>query len=164
FLVVCANTTRPARHKDGEISANQIERIAERLRRASREQLRVVVTHQPVCVIRPEDEQNLLHGHERAVRIWSEAGADIVMGGHIHLPYIRPLLPSFGTLPRRVWGVQAGTALSWRIRGRVPNSVNVLRHDPGGSTCSAERWDYRASENAFRCAHVERLELDRCEP
>jgi len=126
--------------------------------------LRVVVTHQPVCIIRPEDEQNLLHGHERAVRAWSEAGADIVMGGHIHLPYIRPLVPSFGVLPRRVWGVQAGTALSRRTRGRVPNSVNVLRHNSAQLTCCVERWDYLASENAFQCAHVEELELDRSEP
>jgi 3',5'-cyclic AMP phosphodiesterase CpdA len=161
FLVLCVNTTRPARHKDGEISTQQIERIAARLRQAPREQLRIVVIHQPVLVIRPEDERNLLHGHEAAVRAWSEAGADIVMGGHIHLPYIRPLLDPVRLLPRRMWAVQAGTALSWRIRGSVPNSVNIVRHPPGDPVCSVERWDFEAAANAFRCIRTERLDLDR---
>ncbi len=161
FLVLCVNTTRPARHKDGEVSAQQIDRIAARLRQASRDQLCIVVIHQPVLVIRTEDEENLLHGHEAAVRTWSAAGADIVMGGHIHLPYIRPIVHAFQLLPRRIWAVQAGTAVSWRIRGNVPNSVNVVRHPPGDLVCSVERWDFEAAANAFRCVRAELLDLDR---
>ena len=160
-MIVCTNTTRPRRHKDGEISRKQIERVSERLGRASREQLRIVVTHQPVLVIRPEDEANLLHGHEAAVHAWAEAGADVVMGGHIHLPYIRSLRDRFVDLPRRVWAVQAGTATSWRIRGDVANSVNVLRHAQGDLVFSAERWDFDARSNAFRCIDAEVLALDR---
>lgn len=163
FLVLCANTTRPKRHKDGEISQAQIERIAERLRHAARDQLRIVVVHQPVLVIREEDRQNLLHGHERAVRAWSEAGADIVMGGHIHLPYLRPIADENLQLPRRMWAVQAGTALSRRIRGSVPNSVNILRHSPRDLACNVERWDFEAASNAFRCIRTESLQLDRGE-
>lgn len=161
FLIVCTNTTRPRRHKDGEISREQIARVSERLRCASREQVRIVVTHQPVLVIRAQDEENLLHGHEAAVRAWCEAGADVVMGGHIHLPYIRSIRDRFGDLPRRIWAVQAGTATSWRIRGEIPNSVNVLRHVPGDLVCSAERWDFEARSNAFRCIDAEVLALDR---
>ncbi len=161
FLVLCVNTTRPKRHKDGEVSHEQIERICDRLQRAVHDQLRIVVVHQPVLVIRPEDEQNRLHGYERAVRAWSEAGADIVMGGHIHLPYIRPIADANFTLPRKMWAVQAGTALSWRIRGSVPNSVNVLRHSPGDLVCSVERWDFEAVHNEFRCVRAESLELHR---
>lgn len=163
FLVVCTNTTRPRRHKDGEISRAQIERVSELLRRASREQLRIVITHQPVLVIRPEDEENLLHGHEAAVHAWAQAGADMIMGGHIHLPYIRSLRDRFVDLPRRVWAVQAGTATSRRVRGDVPNSVNVVRHTPGELTCRAERWDFDARSNAFRCIDTELLTLDRSE-
>ncbi len=161
FLIVCTNTTRPRRHKDGEISRKQIERVSERLARASREQLRIVVTHQPVLVIRFEDEANLLHGHEAAVRAWAEAGADVIMGGHIHLPYIRSIRDRFVDLPRRIWAVQAGTATSWRIRGDVANSVNVLRHVAGDLVFSAERWDFDARSNAFRCIDAEVLALDR---
>ena len=161
MVVVCANTTRPRRHKDGEISPEQIARISERLQRSSPNQMRVVVTHQPVHVIREEDEENLLHGHEEAVRAWSQAGADVLMGGHIHLPYVRPLSDRFQNLARKTWCVQAGTATSWRIRGQIPNSVNVLKHAPGELVCSVERWDFEASSNSFRCISTELLQLDR---
>lgn len=161
MLVVCTNTTRPRRHKDGEISPEQIARVSDRLQRSSAQQMRIVVTHQPVHVIREEDEENLLHGHEAAVRAWSQAGADIVMGGHIHLPYVRPLSDRFQKLSRKIWCVQAGTATSWRIRGQIPNSVNVLKHAPGELVASVERWDFEASSNAFRCISTELLQLDR---
>ncbi|KND55896.1 putative DNA repair exonuclease [Candidatus Paraburkholderia kirkii] len=50
----------------------------------------------------------------------ARAGADLILGGHIHLPYVLPLHDdTFAGLPRRVWAVQAGTALSWRTRGTI---------------------------------------------
>jgi 3',5'-cyclic AMP phosphodiesterase CpdA len=157
LLVLCVNTTRPGRHKDGEVAPAQIERVAARLRTATADQLRIVVTHQPVHVVRTQDIENLLHGHETAIRAWSEAGADIIMGGHIHLPYVRPL----ATNGRRTWAVQAGTAVSHRIRDNVPNSVNVLRHLRGDLVCSVERWDFDSRTTRFHCVQSEQLHLDR---
>jgi 3',5'-cyclic AMP phosphodiesterase CpdA len=161
MLVICVNTTRPSRHKDGEISAGQIAHVSQHLRAATPQQLRIVVTHQPVHVIQERDVENLLHGHQAAVRAWSRAGADIIMGGHIHLPYVRQLADADRTLARRVWAVQAGTAVSWRVRSRFPNSVNVLRHSAEDLTCRMERWDYEAASSEFRCVDFQRLHLDR---
>lgn len=161
LLAICVNTTRPGRHKDGEVSQEQIERVSQRLRGAAHDQLRIVITHQPVHVIREQDIENLLHGHEAAVRAWSQAGVDIIMGGHIHLPYIRPLTERFLDLPRKAWAVQAGTAVSHRIRDNVPNSINVVRHRRGELACAVERWDFDAASGAFGCARKESLELDR---
>lgn len=123
LLIVGVNTTRASRHKNGEVSNAQIDRVAKRLQAASRWQLRVVVVHQPVAVTLEKDRTNLLRGHEVATRVWSAAGADVVMGGHIHLPYTQALQG----LARRTWVVQAGTAVSSRTRAGSPNSVNVLR-------------------------------------
>ena len=75
LLVVGVNTTRNYRHARGAVSGAQIERVADRLSRATEQQLRVVVTHQPVCVTLPRDEPDRLLGHARAVRRWAEAGA-----------------------------------------------------------------------------------------
>jgi 3',5'-cyclic AMP phosphodiesterase CpdA len=162
LLVIGVNTTRPARHKDGEVSTLQIERVANRLRQATREQLRVVIVHQPVHVIRDSDIANLLHGHEAAVSAWSQAGADIVMGGHIHLPYVRPLAEHFPSLPRRLWAVQAGTAVSSRIRDNVSNSVNVVRHSLDDiDHCEVERWDFDAVSGEFKTIERHQLLLDR---
>ena len=162
LLILGVNTTRPRRHKDGEVSEKQIARIATRLSRASAHQLRIVVTHQPVHVIRDSDIANLLHGHERAVRSWSAAGADIIMGGHIHLPYVRPLADRFPDLPRRVWSVQAGTAVSSRIREDQANSVNILRYPVArAGVCQVERWDFAADTARFTPGEVHELELER---
>lgn len=48
WLVVGSTTTRARRHRHGEVSAAQIERVARLLASASPRQLRVVVVHQPV--------------------------------------------------------------------------------------------------------------------
>jgi 3',5'-cyclic AMP phosphodiesterase CpdA len=158
LLVVTVNTTRPRRHKDGEVSPAQVARVDRRLRSALPSQLRVVVVHQPVMAMREDDDRNLLHGRTAAVRTWVEAGADLVMGGHIHWPYACSLRLGYGDLPRDAWVVQAGTALSSRIRDGVPNSVNLVRTRPVPSSrrCSVERWDYDTAADGFRL--VERHE------
>lgn len=147
WLVIGVNTTRAWRHKNGEVSSAQIDRVARRLGTASPGQLRVVVVHQPVAVIRSSDVVNLLRGHEAALQRWAAAGADLVLGGHIHLPYVRAV----DGLARPLWAVQAGTAVSARVREGLPNSVNLLRwgaHAPPGC-CLIEQWDYAAGQQAF---------------
>jgi len=151
LLAIGVNTTTPLRHTDGELSSRQIERVSQRLHRASASQLRVVVVHQPVLAIRASDEENLLHGHREAVPAWAAAGADIIMGGHIHLPYVRSLRTTFADLPRDVWTVQAGTSVSSRLREGISNSVNVVRCDGAVAPrqCTVERWDYADASGRF---------------
>ena len=159
LLIIGVNTTRAWRHKNGEVSTAQIDRVANRLSTASPQQLRVVVVHQPVAVTQARDRVNLLRGHRAATRAWSAAGADLVMGGHIHLPYALALQG----LSRRLWVVQAGTAVSSRIRPGAPNSVNILRWgEPAGTSdppaqlesnaereCLVERWDFAGQARVF---------------
>ena len=152
LLVLCVNSTRWYRRKNGEVSAPQVERVAAGLRGAGAQQLRVVVLHHPVAVSRAEDRRNLLHGHVAALRCWAAAGADLVLGGHIHLPYVMAL-PG---LARPMWAVQAGTAVSSRVRAGFPNSVNLLRCGaaaPAGH-CLIERWDWAVAAKAFVCIGV----------
>jgi 3',5'-cyclic AMP phosphodiesterase CpdA len=164
FQLTCLNTTRPSRHKDGEISDEQIERVARQLREANRSQLRIVVTHQPVHVLRDSEVHNRVHGYEPAVRAWADAGADIIMGGHIHLPYVASLNEHFADLSRRCWVVQAGTAVSHRVRAKHPNSVNLIHFSAGSHQCSVERWDYAADSAEFRCVATRELLLERSDP
>ena len=59
WLVLGVDCTRRWRHKDGEVSRSQIDRVAAALRRAEPAQLRVVVVHQPSAVQRTQDEPDL---------------------------------------------------------------------------------------------------------
>jgi 3',5'-cyclic AMP phosphodiesterase CpdA len=162
LLVQCLNTTRWWRHTNGEISARQIERVAARAASATPGQLRVIVVHQPVAVHSTGDVHDLVRRHSVAVHCWAEAGADLVMGGHIHLPYVMPL-PG---LSRRLWAVQAGTAVSHRVRAGQPNSVNVLRwgRDAPRGRCVVEQWDCPAVGPAFVRAAVTEFEPQRGAP
>ncbi|MDL2338995.1 MAG: metallophosphoesterase [Pseudomonadota bacterium] len=161
LLVLCVKTTRRLRHIEGQVSAAQIERVAVRLRSARPGQLRVVVVHQPLHVEGDAEKKHLLRGHEAALQHWAEAGADVAIGGHIHLPYMRELTPT-GAAGARIVVAQAGTAVSNRVRRGVPNSVNVIRHfaaDAG--QCVIDRWDYVAERGAFECIESRRFSLDR---
>jgi 3',5'-cyclic AMP phosphodiesterase CpdA len=159
LLVVCVNTTRWYRHTSGEVSLAQVDRAARRLASAYPEQLRVLVVHQPVAVLRAEDVHNRLRGHAAALQRWAAAGGDLVMGGHIHLPYVMTL----AGLARPMWAVQAGTAISSRTRHNFPNSVNLVRWgcDVPERRCAIERWDYTATHQAFMLTAVTEVTPDR---
>lgn len=159
MLVLTLNTTRPWRHKNGTLSTAQVERVAVRLASAAPAQLRVVVAHQPVAVYRQQDERDLMRGHPGALRRWAEAGVDLVLGGHIHLPYVIALHERDAAMARPMWVVQAGTAVSTRIRHEAGNSVNLVRRMPGQPPrwCSVERWDWQGATGRFELAAEHRL-------
>lgn len=155
-LVIGVNSTRRWRHVHGMLSPRQVELVARRLDAGAPRQWKIVMLHQPLAVPDPAEEHNLVRGHLRAVKVWREAGADIVLGGHIHLPFVKPLVAT-GSLGRVLWVVQAGTAVSARVRPEAPNSVNLIRigDAPADSLVRrqavVERWDYRAGDEAFVC-------------
>jgi 3',5'-cyclic AMP phosphodiesterase CpdA len=163
LLVIGVKTTRRWRHKNGEVSPAQIERVKWQLSHSRPQQLRIVVVHQPVHVLRQSDEHDRLRGAEMAVRAWSAAGADIIMGGHIHLPYVCELSASINGLARQIWCVQAGTAVSSRVRKEAPNSVNLIRYSANGAApvCEVQRWDFRADSEAFELADTSALAIAR---
>ncbi len=159
-LLLALNTTRWYRHKDGEISTGQIERIARRCEAAHSNKYRMVVLHHPMAVTSEEDRENIVHGCEQAIRRWATAGVDIVMGGHIHLPFLMPLHESWPELQKPLWVVQAGTAVSHRVRRNTANSINIFRvgvrvdsmktmADLVLRQCEVERWDFVEQTQAF---------------
>ena len=94
------------------------------------------------------DQKNLQRGASEALSQWQGYGLDIIMGGHIHLPYVRPLSLQY-PLEREIWAVQAGTATSSRIRRAIPNSFNrlrVIRHADQTKQVLVDRWDYQGMD------------------
>jgi 3',5'-cyclic AMP phosphodiesterase CpdA len=158
LLVISVKTTRRYRHIEGEVSKRQMNEVARRLRLARPGQLRIVVTHQPVHVTKEEDEKNLLNGFNEAIYSWAGAGVDLILGGHIHRPSVSALHEKMPHFPGHAWAVQAGTALSNRIRFDAGNSVNLIRtsHD-GAHLCTVERWDYDATTQSFQPKATEKL-------
>lgn len=159
-LVLAVNATRWWRHADGQLSAAQIERVAQRLEAASPGPWKLVLLHQPLAVTRPQDQKNLVHGHAQALQRWRAAGADMVLGGHIHLPYVLPLpAPAAeGGRNRVLWVVQAGTAVSSRVRAEAGNSVNLVHiADHGPRRAVVQRWDHLPAQQRFVCVAQQAL-------
>jgi len=144
LLVVAADTTRRWRHRHGTLSRHQIEAVAARLTHAPQAAWRMVATHHPLCVAQRRDLEDRPRHHDRALARWPAAGAQVLLAGHIHLPGVMPVSGTACSV------VQAGTALSHRLRPGVPNSVNLLCQaaDPMGSR-RCERWDYDAGSGRF---------------
>jgi 3',5'-cyclic AMP phosphodiesterase CpdA len=157
-LVLGVNSTRMSRHTDGEISEAQRERVARAVKSASPTQLRVVVLHHPVAVPRAAEVHNVAHGGLDAVRAWSKAGADVILAGHIHLPFVLPLHELLQGLPHPIWAVNAGTSVSTRTRRDAGNSVNVLRTSAANPrVCVVEHWSFGRASRAFERSSEMRL-------
>jgi hypothetical protein len=119
----------------------------------------LVVVNQPLAVPRDSEQHNVAHGHATAIAAWAEAGADVILSGHIHLPFILPLHELPPELPRHLWAVSAGTAVSSRTRHEAGNSVNVvLIKGPEEPSCTLEEWTY-SSPTGFSRRNTVPLEL-----
>ena len=142
------NTTRPWRHKHGQVSTAQAEAAAGWLHDAPAGVLRVIAVHHPLALQRAQDEKDRLRGGREAAAIWAAAGVHLVLGGHIHLPYFLPVHTHWPELPRKLWLAQAGTAVSRRSRPEAGPSVNLIRWS-GHLAWRLERWDYDSTAGAF---------------
>lgn len=148
LAVLCIDATSPRRHKDGALEASQVERAAERLRTLT-QPFRLVATHQPLASATAADRHNVTRGAGQALESWIAAGADLFLGGHIHLPYC--LQVGTGDGSRSSLLLQAGTCMSHRTRQGVPNSYNVIRLEQaqGLRRMGIERRDFDAASARF---------------
>lgn len=151
------DSTRRWRHVNGELSPDQIAATSRHLREAPVGVLRVVALHHPVAVTRAAEGHNRVRRHADAIDRWLQAGADLIVGGHIHLPSVR-FLEAGG---RHGWAVLAGTAVSRRTRHDAGNSVNLIRCAQVGlrRIGAVERWDYREEAKHFELAALSALPL-----
>lgn len=155
WQLTSADTTRRWRQQQGALSLTQIDRVAQRLRRAERDVWRIVVTHHPLVVNRDDDLADRPWRHRRALRTWAAAGMQVLLGGHTHVPFIaRGGNVADGAAP---WLIQSGTAVSRRTRHGLPNSVTLLvqESNPGPMRRWAAQWDYAGSQGRF-------IERERC--
>lgn len=118
----------------GACRAGDARRVCANLSKAPPDALKVVVCHHPLLEITGGPMTARVRGGEAAARIVSEGGAELVLTGHIHMPFAHPL--PFGD--GKTYAVGAST-LSHRERG-VPPGYTVIEADAGQIHVTAMGW------------------------
>ena len=122
-VITGINTVNRFSWQRGRLSRHTIKEISRAFVSAG-DRLRVVVLHHPL-EHGPDVEKRLMRGAHKALVALNEAGADIVLSGHLHNTVTRPFAVAPGCL-----FVQAGTGLSSRLRGEG-NTFNLLTASRG---------------------------------
>lgn len=139
FRAYGANTARGVQVRwnwsKGEIAVAQAREAVACLNRAPPGALRVFVCHHPLTEVTGGPMTGRVRGGARAARLLSAGKVDLVLTGHVHMPFAHPLTPDDG----RTYAVGAGT-LSRRERGGAPPGFNVIEVDDRTITVTALGW------------------------
>ncbi|MGA0599518.1 metallophosphoesterase family protein [Caulobacter sp. KR2-114] len=118
----------------GHVSRGQAAHAADALASAPHER-KVVVVHHPLMEIPGGPMTGRVRGGVHAAERLTLAGADLILSGHVHTPFVQAL--PFGD--HRTFAVGAGT-LSRRLRGEPPG-FNVIDIRGDDLIVSAMAWD-----------------------
>lgn len=129
LAVVGLNTARVTHLRDGRIREWQILRLEQRMAEAVPGAIRVLVTHHPF------DLPAIFAASEivgRGARYMKRVIAciDVLLAGHMHISHAGPTAERYDVGGDAAIFVQAGTALSTRVRGEE-NSFQLIRTSPG---------------------------------
>jgi 3',5'-cyclic AMP phosphodiesterase CpdA len=152
IAVAGINTARSLTFKDGRINEGQMQRLRDRLVPLDDRMTKIVVTHHPFDLPEGFDEKDLVGRADQAMAIFLEAGADVLLAGHLHTSHISSTATRYPVGGRAALVVQAGTATSTRGRGET-NSFNLIRCD--GDLLDVVRWAWQPEEGRFREASTE---------
>ncbi len=127
----------------GEITPRQVERAVRDLNLAQPGSIKVLICHHPLIDIPGGPITSRVRGGRRAAARFASAGADLVLTGHLHAPFVQPFPFGDGL----TYAVGAGT-LSLRGRG-APPGFNVIDIDGQDLCVTAMAWNGR-SLDAYR--------------
>ncbi|PTY03190.1 hypothetical protein DB347_22185 [Opitutaceae bacterium EW11] len=154
-LVAGVNTARSLTWKSGRISHAQMDQLAKRLAQGGA-RLKVVVTHHPFIPSPLSPKAGIDLGRAaQALTILEQHKVDLLLAGHLHHGYAGDTRTHFASATRSIISVQAGTAVSRRVR-REPNAFNWITVQPDTLLIQMLAWDGRGFQPAKRTRYRKR--------
>jgi 3',5'-cyclic AMP phosphodiesterase CpdA len=152
IALIGTDTTRSFTIGGGGIRKRELRRIRSLLKEIAPSVVRVLVAHHPF----DEPHAGAAFGRARpgpeAVEQLAGDGVDVFLTGHLHLTFAGPTAKRYRIGGRSAIIVEAGTAISTRVRGE-PNAFNVLRIDHG--RIAVEHLVWQAHSNAFATSEAQ---------
>jgi len=149
LVAVGLNSVRPWRQQGGRLEEGRLQQLAARLERAPAGALRVVALHHHLAA--PPwraARKRPLHGRDRALRSFAEAGAELVAGGHVHQASIAERrefeVVEDGRVASLVLATAPGLGRPRPRRSGEALGVNVYEWDAASLTVLTSAWDGRA--------------------
>jgi 3',5'-cyclic AMP phosphodiesterase CpdA len=139
IVVLGLNTARVPLFRGGSFSAGQLRKLEAFMRDVPEGVLRILVTHHPFDLPASYPASELVRGARATMKRLLES-VDVLLAGHHHISHSGATVERYRIDGRSAVFVQAGTALSSRMRGE-PNSFNVLRIDRESITIQIWAWD-----------------------
>jgi len=151
IAVLGINTARSATFKGGRVNSRQVRHMRERLG-SFNGVTKIVVTHHPFDLPEAYPDKALVGRARRAMQQLTGLGIDLFLAGHLHIGLSEPKALRFKISGRSPLMIQAGTALSSRVRGEA-NSFNVIRIQH--PNISVSRLSWRADLKVFVSTHAD---------
>lgn len=118
----------------GVIDLDQCERAAAALSATDPSCLRILACHHPLVEMIGAPMTGEVRRGDQAAHLLAAAGVDLIMTGHVHVPFALPI----GVGEHRCYAVGCGT-LSTRERGAAAG-FNVVNWDSEAITVTAQGW------------------------
>ncbi|MBC7753166.1 MAG: metallophosphoesterase [Moraxellaceae bacterium] len=121
------DSTSRFRLVQGALSQKQIKDLVRK--KLIQTDVRIACFHHPVDCPKRVDEKNLLRNRDQVMKVFAETKMDLVLGGHIHDPFVTLSGERYPDIQRQSVISVAGTCLSWRTRAGAPNSFHLIDVD-----------------------------------
>ena len=158
---ITVNSVRRERHASGYITARRSREVVAKTLHRHEGDVTIVVTHHPLGTTALSEADAGHQGDAQTCRAWHAAGVNLVLSGHVHRPFLldatEQLVQTGEDSERPLWILNAGTAISHRVRHDYPNSFNLLHFSRSDDSwdMQLERWDYSSQGARFEM-HLER--------